>query len=79
MLKKTFHLLPKNLKNIIYKLSNQFYNNIEDDFIFNPEIGKKYNLNTQDKKQIVERIKKSISKIDSATDINIHFVLLKKI
>ena len=79
MLKKTFHLLPKNLKNIIYKLSNQFYNNLEDDFIFNPEIGKKYNLNTQDKKQIVERIKKSISKIDSATDINIHFVLLKKI
>ena len=50
MLKKIFHILPKNLKNIIFKLSNQFYNNIEDDFIFNSEIGKKYNLNTEDKK-----------------------------
>ena len=40
MLKKIFHILPKNLKNIIFKLSNQFYNNIEDDFIFNSEIGK---------------------------------------
>ena len=79
MFKKIFHKLPRNLKNIIFKLSYQFYNNIEDDFIFNPEIGKKYNLNIKDKKKIVSRLKKSISSIDSATDINIHYTLIKKI
>jgi O-methyltransferase len=79
ILKKFFYKLPNSLKNIILRLSYQFNNNIEDDFIFNPDIGKKYNLTIKDKKKLIKSLKYSITEIDSATDLNIHFVLLKKI
>lgn len=79
ILKNIFYLLPYSFQKLISKLSYQLYNNIENDFIYNPKIGYKYNLSIRDKKNIVKRIKKSISKIDSATDINVHFTLIKKI
>ena len=79
ILKQIFYKLPHSIKNIISKLSAQFYSNIENDFIFNNEIGKNYKLTVKDKKNIIKRLKFSISKIDSATDINIHLILIKKI
>lgn len=79
ILKQIFYKLPTNIKNIIYKLSSQFHSNIENDFIFNKEVGSKYKLSINDKKNIVKRLKYSISKIDSATDFNIHLILIKKI
>ena len=79
ILKQIFYKLPYSLKNIISKLSAQFYSNIENDFIFNNEIGKNYKLSIKDKKNIIKRLKFSVSKIDSATDINIHLRLIKKI
>ncbi len=50
ILKQIFYKLPNSLKNIISKLSAQFYSNIENDFIFNNEIGKNYKLTVKDKK-----------------------------
>ena len=78
-LKKIYSNLPKSIKTKIDKLSFNFSHNIEEDFIFNTEIGKNYNLNTNEKKRIAQHLKHSISNIDSATDINIHFLLLKTV
>ena len=79
MFKKLFYIFPNSIRNLILRLSFQFFNNIENDFIFNPKIGNKYDLTTHDKKNIVKRLKYAVSKIDSATDINIHYTLIKKI
>jgi len=78
-LKKIYSNLPTSLKKKIDKLSFNFSHNVEEDFIFNSEVGKNYNLSTNDKKKIVQLIKHSISNIASATDINIHFLLLKSV
>ena len=78
-LKRIYSNLPKSIKTKIDKLSFNFSHNIEEDFIFNTEIGKNYNLNTNEKKRIAQHLKHSISNIDSATDINIHFLLLKSV
>lgn len=50
-LKKIYSNLPKSIKTKIDKLSFNFSHNIEEDFIFNTEIGKNYNLNTNEKKK----------------------------
>lgn len=78
-LKKFYSKLPNSIKSKINKLSFNFSHNIEEDFIFNSEVGKKYNLTINEKKKIVQRMKYSISNITSATDINIHFFLLKSV
>ena len=62
ILKQIFYKLPNSLKDIISKLSAQFHSNIENDFIFNKEIGKNYKLTIKDKKNIIKRLKFSVSK-----------------
>ena len=79
LLKKIYSNFPDSIKKKIDKLSFNFSHNVEEDFIFNSEVGKNYNLSTNDKKKIVQLIKHSISNIASATDINIHFLLLKSV
>ena len=76
-LKKIYSNLPNSVKKKIDKLSFNFSHNVEEDFIFNSDVGKNYNLSTNDKKKIVQLLKYSISNIASATDINIHFLLDK--
>ena len=54
LLKQFYYKLPNSFKSIILKLSSHFYNNLEYDFVFNPEIGKKYDLTINDKKNILK-------------------------
>ena len=79
MLKKIYYRLPNFLKKNLNKLSFFFFNNIKDDFINNPQIGKQFGLKYLDKIKILNKLRDSISNIDSATDINIHIILLKHI
>ena len=59
ILKNIFYLLPYSFQKLISKLSYQLYNNIENDFIYNPKIGYKYNLSIKDKKKLQLNIKTS--------------------
>ena len=79
ILKKIYFKFPTFLRNFINKSSFYFFNDIENDFVNNPAIGKRYGLNSLDKKKILQRIRDLISSIDSATDIKIHIILLKQI
>ena len=78
MLKKLYYNLPNFLQNYIDKAASKLSNNFEEEFV-NSDIGKKYNLNKNDKEKIIKRIKYSLKKIDSATSINVHLELGKQI
>ena len=78
MLKKFYYNLPKFLQSYIDKSASKISNNLEEEFIYS-DIGKKYNLVEKDKIKIIDRIKKSLKKIESATSISVHLELAKKI
>ena len=78
MLKKIYYNLPNILQNYIDKAASKISNTLEEEFV-NSDVGNKYNLDRRDKKKIIKRIKFAIKKVDSATSINVHLELGKKI
>ncbi len=78
MLKKIYYNLPSILQNYIDKAASKISNSYEEEFV-NSDIGKKYNLDRNDKKKIIKRIKYALKKVDSATSINVHLELGKQI
>lgn len=76
-LKKLYYLLPYKLQRSLDVMAYKVNPGLEEDFILNNNIGSKYNLTEKDKRQIIKRIKYSLSKIQSATDLNIHIYLAK--
>ena len=78
MLKKLYYKLPSIYQNYLNKAASKLANNAEEEFIHN-DIGKNYNLSSKDKANIVKRIRNSLSKIDSATSIDVHLELGKRL
>lgn len=79
MLKKLFYYLPFNLQFFIIKLSSSFYNNIFEDFVNNKEYGEYFNIGKNEKKYILKRLKLSLSKVISATSLEVHVLLIMQI
>jgi len=78
MLKKLYYRLPRIYQNYLNKAASKLTNNEEEDFIHSDN-GKNYNLSSKDKENIVKRIKASLSKIESATSLDVHLELGKRI
>lgn len=78
MLKRIYYNLPIALQNYVDKAASKVSNNFEEQFVYS-DIGKKFNLNSNDKKKIIKRIKYALKKVDSATSINVHLELGKQI
>ena len=78
MLKKIYYKLPPNLQDYINKAAARIHNNTIDEFI-NSDVGLNYNLSSYDKKKIVQRIQITLSKINSATSLDVQIELGKKI
>jgi len=78
MLKKLYYKLPTLYQNYLNKAASKLANNAEEAFIYD-DSGKNYNLSSKDKENIVNRIKNALSKIDSATSIDVHLELGKRI
>ena len=78
MLKKLYYKLPTLFQNYLNKAASKLANNAEEAFIYD-DSGKNYNLSSKDKENIVKRIKNALSKIDSATSIDVHLELGKRI
>ena len=79
MLKKLFYYLPFNLQFLIIKLANSFYNNIINEFINNKEYGEYFNIGKNEKKYILKRLKLSLSKVTSATSLEVQLLLIMQI
>ena len=78
MLKKLYYKLPTLYQNYLNKAASKLANNAEEAFIYD-DSGKNYNLSSKDKENIVKRIKNALGKIDSATSIDVHLELGKRI
>lgn len=78
MLKKLYYKLPLLYQNYLNKAASKLANNAEENFIYSDN-GKNYNLSSKDKENIVKRIKVSLSKIESATSLDVHLELGKRI
>ena len=78
MLKRLYYKLPTLFQNYLNKAASKLANNAEEAFIYD-DSGKNYNLSSKDKENIVKRIKNALSKIDSATSIDVHLELGKRI
>ena len=78
MLKKIYYNLPNRIQNYLDKAASKISNNLEENFIYS-DVGKNYNLNSKDKINIINRIKYNLKKVDSATSLNVHLELGKKI
>ena len=78
MLKKIYYKLPVNLQDYINKAAARISNNTIDDFI-NSDVGLKYNLSSYDKQKIIQRIQITLSKINSATSLEVQIELGKRI
>lgn len=78
MLKKVYYKLPSFLQNYLNKAAYKFSNNLIENFIYS-DIGKNFDLNVGDKKKIIKRIKTSLAKVESATNLETHLELGKKI
>jgi|LakMenE01Jun11ns_1017448.scaffolds.fasta_scaffold9959593_13 O-methyltransferase len=79
MIKKLFYYLPSFLKNIILILSSRFYNDNFNDFINNDEYGGHFNINSSDRRYLLKRITRCLSKIESGTSIQVQIFLIKEI
>jgi predicted O-methyltransferase YrrM len=79
MLKKIFYYFPFKLQFLIIKLANSFYNNIIDEFINNKEYGEYFNIGKNEKKYILKRLKLSLSKVSSATSLEVQIFLIMQI
>lgn len=79
MLKKLFYYFPSKLQFLIIKLANSFYNNIIDEFINNKEYGEYFNIGKNEKKYILKRLKLSLSKVTSATSLEVQLLLIMQI
>jgi len=79
MLKKLYYIFPYKLQIYINKLSSIFYNNIINDFVNNKKYGEFLNIGVNEKKYILKRLKITLSRIDSATSLEILIILIKKI
>ena len=78
MLKKIYYNLPGVIQNYIDRAASKISNNFEEEFIYS-KIGYKHGLTTNDKIEIIKRIKKTLKKVESATSLNVHLELGKKI
>ena len=78
MLKKVYYKLPSFLQNYLNKAAYKVSNNLIENFIYS-DIGKNFDLNVGDKKKIIKRIKTSLAKVESATNLETHLELGKKI
>ena len=78
MLKKVYYKLPSSFQNYLNKAAAKISNNNIENFIYS-DIGKNYNLNSHDKIKIIKRIEISLSKMESATNLDTQLELGKKI
>lgn len=78
MLKKVYYKLPSFFQNYLDKAASKVSNNLIENFIYS-DIGKNFDLNVGDKKKIIKRIKTSLAKMESATNLETHLELGKKI
>ena len=78
-LKRIYYFLPKKFQNYLNIMASNISNNTEEDFINNDVYGKLYNLKKKDREIIVRRIRYCLSKISSATNLNVQLHLIKKI
>ncbi len=78
MLKKIYYKLPVSIQNYLNKAAARISNNTIEEFIFS-DIGNEYNLNKNDKINIIERIQLALSKMESATSLEVQLELGKKI
>ena len=76
--KKIYYNLPNYLQNYIDRAASRISNNFEEEFI-NSDVGSNHNLNKNDKKTIIKRIKYALKKVNSATSLNVHLELGKQI
>jgi hypothetical protein len=79
MLKKLFYYLPSFIQDLIIKVSNQFYNDIITDFINNDKYGKFHKIGSKQKKNILRRLRVSLSNVQSATSLEIQLILVMQI
>jgi len=77
-LKFFYYSLPEKIRKYIYFKLGPVVNDIENEFIHS-EAGKNYGLNTSDRINIVDRIVKILANVKSATNLNVHLTLIKKI
>jgi hypothetical protein len=77
-LKFFYYSLPENIRKFIYLKAGPIVNDIENEFIYS-EAGKNYGLNRNDRINIVNRIVKILANVKSATNLNVHLTLIKKI
>jgi hypothetical protein len=78
ILKKFYYSLPEKIRKYIYLKLGPIVNDTENDFIYS-EAGKNYGLNRNDRVSIVNKIVKILSNVKSATNLNVHLTLIKKI
>jgi hypothetical protein len=78
ILKSLYYSFPKKVRNYIYKNLGPIVNDVENEFIYS-ESGKHYGLNKNDRINIVNRIVKILANVKSATNLNVHLTLIKRI
>lgn len=78
-LKRIYYYLPKTIQNYINTMASNVSNNTEEDFINNDNYGKLYDLKKKDREIIIRRIRYCLSKIPSATNLNVQLHLIKNI
>jgi predicted O-methyltransferase YrrM len=80
MLKTLFYYFPYKLQFFIIKLAESFYSaNIIDEFINNKEYGEYFNIGKNEKKYVLKRLKLSLSKVASATSLEVQILLIMQI
>ena len=78
MLKKIYYKLPISIQNYLNKAAARISNNSIEEFIFS-DIGRDYDLKKNDKIKIIKRIQLALSKMESATSLEVQLELGKKI
>ena len=78
-LKRIYYYLPRTIQNYLNTMAFNISNNTEEDFINNDIYGKHYNLKKKDRELIVKRIRYCLSKILSATNLNVQLHLIKNV
>ena len=78
MLKQIYYKLPFFVQNYLNKAASKVANNSVEEFIYS-DIGKNFGLKKNDKKKIIDRIQLALSKMESATSLDVQLELGKKI